>query len=70
MTDDVLDFVTFCIGCLARRLDLPQGEVYRRLHDSGILMDYIVPCYDVLHTFGKEYIVEDLLEVMKERGAA
>ncbi len=30
---------------------------------------YIVPEYEVLHTQSKEYIVDDLLEVMKERGA-
>ena len=31
-------------------------------------MDYIIPSYDVLHTFGKEYLMEDLTEFMKEKG--
>ncbi|MCI6119797.1 MAG: DUF3791 domain-containing protein [Prevotella sp.] len=43
-------------------------EIYQRLKTSGILMDYIVPSYDVLHTFGKEYLMDDLTDYMKEKG--
>ena len=35
---------------------------------SDILNGYIVPEYEILHTQSKEYIVDELLEVMKERG--
>lgn len=68
MSCDNIDFVTYCIGNLSRRLNLSAVEVYRRLKQSGILTDYIVPSYDVLHTFGKEYLMEDLTEYMKEKG--
>ena len=63
-----IDFVTYCIGNLSRRLGMTAGEVYRLLKQSGILNDYIVPSYDVLHTFGKEYLMEDLTEYMREKG--
>ena len=43
-------------------------EVYRRLKSSGIITEYIVPCYDVLHTFSKEYLMDDLIGYMKEKG--
>ena len=43
-------------------------DVYHKLQDSGIISDYIVPCYDVLHSFSKEYIVEDLVAYMKKKG--
>ena len=49
-------------------LKLPQQEVYKRLKDSGILYDYIVPSYDVLHTFSSRYLMEDLTEYMREKG--
>lgn len=68
MSKDIVDFVTYCIGNLARRLNLSAGEVYRMLKDSGILSEYIVPSYDVLHTFSKEYLMEDLTEYMREKG--
>ena len=63
-----LEFVTYCISKLAQVLKLSQREVYRRLMSSGILYDYIVPSYDVLHTFGSRYLVEDLTEYLKEKG--
>lgn len=68
MSRNNIDFVTYCIGNLARRLGMNASEVYRLLKQSGILMEYIVPSYDVLHTFGKEYLMEDLTEYMKEKG--
>lgn len=70
MNNDVLEFVTYCIGGLALRLRLPRKEVYNRLCSSGILHDYIVPSYDVLHTFGSRYLMDDLIDYMKEKGVA
>lgn len=63
-----LEFVTYCISKLAQALKLSQREVYRRLKQSGILYDYIVPSYDVLHTFSSRYLVEDLTDYMREKG--
>ena len=63
-----VDFVTYCIGNLSRRLGIPSYEVYQRLKSSGILTDYIIPYYDVLHTFSKEYLLEELTDYMKEKG--
>ena len=68
MDRKTLDFVTYCISRLSLMLKLPQQEVYRRLESSGILYDYIVPSYDVLHTFGSRYLMEDLIDYMKEKG--
>lgn len=68
MNKITLDFVTYCIGNLSRRLGLTSLDVYERLKSSGILTDYIVASYDVLHTFSKEYLMDDLMEYMKEKG--
>ena len=68
MNSDNIDFVTYCIGNLSRRLGLNARDVYHRLKTSGILADYIIPSYDVLHTFSKEYLMEDLTDFMKEKG--
>lgn len=63
-----IEFVTYCIGNLSRRLGMTASEVYSRLKQSGILSGYLVPSYDVLHTFGKEYLMDDLIEYMREKG--
>lgn len=66
-----LEFAVFCIENVAAALGKPSGDVYRALSgDGGILRQYIVPSYDVLHTQGREYIVNDIREVMAERGVA
>ena len=64
-----LEFAVFCIENVAARLGKPSDEVYRALTGKGdILNQYIVPCYETLHTQGRDYIVNDILEVMQERG--
>lgn len=68
MDNKTLEFVTYCISKLAQVLKLSQREVYRRLKESGILDDYIIPSYDVLHTFSSRYLVEDLTDYMREKG--
>ncbi len=68
MDTKTLEFVTYCISKPAQALNMSQREVYRRLKDSGILHGYIVPSYDVLHTFGSRYLMEDLTDYMKEKG--
>lgn len=68
MDKKTLGFVTYCISKLAQRLKLSQREVYDRLHKSGILYGYIVPSYDVLHTFSSRYLMEDLTDYMREKG--
>ena len=65
---EILSFITFCVGNLADTLKMSAGKVYGLLRSSGILTEYLIPGYDVLHTFSKEYIVEDLIQYMKEKG--
>lgn len=68
MNKEVLEFVTYCISKLAEHLNMTQSEVFRRLYKSGILYDYIVPSYDVLHTFGSRYLMEDITDFMRQEG--
>ncbi len=64
-----LEFAVFCIENVAIRLGISGADAYELLAvKSDILQSYIVPCTDVLHTQGKDYIVEDILGVMRERG--
>jgi len=69
MDRKVLDFTVFCIENVAENLGLKSDEIYKLLTEkSDILDSYIIPCYDVLHTQGKEYIVNDIIDLMRERG--
>lgn len=68
MNFDTLTFTTFCVGNLADKLKMSAAQVYDMLRKSGILEDYIISHYDVLHTFGKDYITDDLIDCMREKG--
>ena len=64
-----LGFAVFCIENVAAKLGVDAERVYQAFTEqSDILNGYIVPEYEVLHTQSREYIVDDLLDVMKERG--
>ena len=64
-----MEFSVFCIESIAERLGQTGDVIYEKLtKESNILNDYIVSCYDVLHTQGKEYIVDDIIGVMKQKG--
>ena len=64
-----LEFAIFCIENIAAKLGVSAEKVYDALTEkSDILNDYIIPEYEILHTQGKEYIADDIIEVMKERG--
>lgn len=68
MDKKILEFTVFLIHILADEWKKPYRMVYQVLNESGILDNYIVPCYDVLHTQGKQYLIEDITEFAKEKG--
>ena len=66
-----LEFAVFCIENVASRLGVNGKQVYQAFTEqSNILNGYIIPEYEMLHTQSREYIIDDIIEVMKERGVA
>ncbi|MGO5328520.1 DUF3791 domain-containing protein [Oscillospiraceae bacterium LCP21S3_A1] len=64
-----LEFAVFCIENIAIKLNSLPEAIYKKLAiDSNILNEYIVPEYGVLHTQSKEYIINDIIELMQEKG--
>lgn len=63
-----LRFYIFLLYSLAENWKKSPAQVHQILCSTEILDKYIIPCYDVLHTLGKEYLVEDITEYVKETG--
>lgn len=64
-----LEFAIFCIESVASKLHVDAQKVYAALTEqTDILNEYIIPEYEVLHTQSKDYIVDDIIDVMRERG--
>lgn len=54
-----LEFKTFCIEAYKAEKHLTGREVIELFEKYGVL-DYLGACYDVLHTTGRNYIIEDI----------
>ena len=63
-----LVFSIFILYSLADEWKMTPAKVYKILNSTGILDNYVIKCYDVLHTQGKEYLVEDITEYAREKG--
>lgn len=64
-----LEFAVFCIENIAVYLGVDTRQIYYALtEESDILNNYIIAEYEILHTQSKEYIINDIVEVMKEKG--
>ena len=69
MTKKELNFAVFCVESIAEFLNINGAEAYTKLkQDSNLLDEYIIKNYDALHTQGKEYIVSDIIEIMRKEG--
>ncbi|MDO5423375.1 MAG: DUF3791 domain-containing protein [Eubacteriales bacterium] len=69
-TKKELNFSVFLIHNLAEKWNKSPSEVYKLLDSTHILDDYIIGCYDTLHTLGKNYLMEDITEFAIEKGVA
>ena len=67
-TENELEFSTFIFYSLSDSWNTSPADVYKVLNSLGILDGYIIEAYDVLHTLGKEYLVEDIADLVNDRG--
>lgn len=69
ITTNELEFAIFCIENLGDYLKKNAKDIYRMLTDEGNLLDdYIIYGYEALHTQGKEYLMEDITDIMRRKG--
>lgn len=68
MNEKQIEYSVFCIENVADKLGMTGKQVFNLLNDSGLLEQYIIPSYEALHTQSKQYIVDDVISVIKEKG--
>lgn len=68
MNRESLNFTIYCVGILSEKLGMDERDVYNLMQKGGIIDNYIVPCFDVLHSFSRNYIIENLTALMREKG--
>ena len=63
------EFAVFCVENLEKKLSVGSQRIFKAFtEDSDILYSYIIPNYPILHTQSKEYILEDILSLLNEKG--
>ena len=65
-TTNELAIEIFCIEKVAKKLNKNSVEIYDLLNNSELLNNYVIGNYDILHTQGKGYITDDIIDTMKE----
>ena len=63
---EIIMFKAFCLEQYKFAHGLKGKEALRLFNQYGV-MDYIGSFYDVLHTFGSQYIVSDIDEFIASR---
>ena len=68
MNENSMTFTIYLIHELANEKGVAPGEIYHVLKNSGCIDNYLVPHYDVLHTMGTQYLVNDIRNYVTSRG--
>jgi hypothetical protein len=63
---DTAHFKVFCLERYKSEHDIKGKEAFFLFKEYGVL-DYLNSFYDVLHTFGDKYLVEDIDLFIKAR---
>ena len=64
-----LEFKAFCFEAYRAQKKMSGREAMSLFKRYGIL-DYLGKCYNVLHTIGREYIIEDIDAFIAARNKA
>jgi hypothetical protein len=67
MSRQQIEYSVFCVENVAEKLGKTGTELFNILKSSGLLHSYIIPSYEALHTQSKQYIVDEIISVLKER---
>ena len=61
----LMGFVASCIEGVADKLDVDYAEVYERMKAVGLIENYIIPHYDVLHTESRANVTNGIIDTLK-----
>lgn len=62
MSKEEMEFVIYMIHACARKWGQSPSMVYQQMSRKNCIGNYLVPNYDVLHTQGTDFVVEDIEE--------
>lgn len=70
MTKEVMEFVVYMIHACSKKWGQSPAMVYQKMSEANCIKDYLVPHYEVLHTQGTQFVVDDIEEYLGKKGGA
>lgn len=67
MDKKINDFVIFCLECYKMKEKLSGKEAFK-IFDEYKVFDYLISGYDMLHTQGREWLMDDIDKYLSIRG--
>lgn len=61
-----LDFKVFCLTAYKTKHELSGQKAFELFQKYGVF-SYLESCYDVLHTTGRDYLIEDIEKYIQAR---
>ena len=58
-------FTASCVESAAAALQQPVEDVYRRMARVNLIDEYIIPCYEVLHSESRENVTKDIIYTLE-----
>ena len=69
ITEEQLYFSIYCITALSRNLNMSPFDIYNLITErTKILDEYIIRYYDTLHSQGEQYIIGEIVNLLKSKG--
>lgn len=65
MNQENYSYIVYMIHACANAWGVSPSEAYGEIKKSGCLDQYLIPYYDVLHTQGTDYVVNDIEEYIR-----
>jgi hypothetical protein len=65
--EKLIEFISFCIENFKITHDM-KGKDVANLFNEKKVIDFLTEGYEVIHTQGKEYIIEEIEIFLKNRG--
>lgn len=61
----LMGFVASCIEDVAEKINQDYSEVYKRMKEVGLIENYIIPHYDVLHTESRASVTAGMIDTLE-----
>lgn len=65
LENNIMEFVVFAIESAAQKMNIPAPQLYNRLEKLDLIRYYLIEGYEMLHTQGRDYIADTLIEALQ-----